>query len=240
MSETGTRTITPFDPETGEEHEVEIPNEHNRWVYQPNHPEARGNILWVDPYDDDRYITVSKTGGHTWVAELNGDDEDERMTASTIDTAVGHAKTLMMSRRVRAPTEESDEIERGQTVTRALYDGSIRFMPPYTKKAAEYQPLGSDEFDQTHDRCGSCVHFIEGGGCHLVQGDIDPEAYCEEFYADYGVFAHEHDDFVEVNAELVGPDWDFSERSIEEFVDDLEERLQQRRRELEAETEEGE
>lgn len=67
-------------------------------------------------------------------------------------------------------------------------DGSIRFTPPHGKEAAEYVadpgrgvPSGA--------RCGNCAHFIEGGGCHVVQGRIDPGAVCLEFFADVGVFA---------------------------------------------------
>lgn len=110
-------------------------------------------------------------------------------------------------------------------------DGSIRFVPPFSKEEAEYLRPTDPGFDETHDRCGDCVHFIPDEGCHFVQGKIKPAAYCEEYYADYGAFAHKHEGHVEVNAELVGREMHFDERDIRDFVDELEERLQQRNRE---------
>lgn len=119
----------------------------------------------------------------------------------------------------------------GGALEAAFDDGSIRFRPPFDKGEAGYVVPGRAGFDPRHDRCRDCVHYISGGGCHFVQGEIDPEAYCDEFYADYGVFAHEHADHVEVNAELTGPAWDFDSADIHDFVDEIEERLQQRQRE---------
>lgn len=66
-------------------------------------------------------------------------------------------------------------------------DGSIRFTPVNTKGEANYIPNPESIPDGT--RCGNCAHFIDGGGCHVVQGEIDPGAVCTEFYADVGIFA---------------------------------------------------
>ncbi|MEF8808925.1 hypothetical protein [Natronomonas sp.] len=107
----------------------------------------------------------------------------------------------------------------------AFDDGSIRFTPPHSKRQAAYRRPGGPDFDPDHERCDSCAHYIPGGGCHLVQGEIDPDAYCEEFYADYGAFGHEHDEFVEVNAEFVGDDFDWEPDDVEEFIDTLDEKL---------------
>lgn len=126
-------------------------------------------------------------------------------------------------------TEVSDRL-RGNTTIRTFEDGSIRFLPPFTKEEAAYFPTDDPAFDPTHDRCGSCVHYIPGMGCHFVQGEIDPEAYCEEFYADYAAFAHEHPGHAEINAELAAPNWAWSEETITDFVTDVRERLEQRRR----------
>lgn len=68
-------------------------------------------------------------------------------------------------------------------------DGSITFKPPFGKQEANYTTTpGEDGFPQ-NARCGSCAHFIPGGGCHVVQGFIQPTAVCGGFYADVGIFA---------------------------------------------------
>lgn len=136
------------------------------------------------------------------------------------------------------PTDVMAEA-RGNTTLAVFPDGSIRFAPPFTKDQAGYVTPDDPSFDATHDRCADCVHFIPGEGCHFVQGRIDGNAYCSEFYADFGAFAHDHGDHVEVNAELVGPEMAFDEADIADFVDEIEERLQQRRREREGSRVEG-
>lgn len=70
----------------------------------------------------------------------------------------------------------------------AFNDGSIRFMPPNTKEGANYLE-DPDESVPAGARCVNCAHYIEGGGCHVVQGRISPSAVCLRFYADIGVFA---------------------------------------------------
>lgn len=119
----------------------------------------------------------------------------------------------------------------GNTVREHFDDGSIRLEPPFTKEEADYRSVNDPDFDRDHDTCGTCVHYVPGRGCHFVQGEIRPEDYCTEFYADYGVFAHEHEGDVEVNAELVGHSWNYDDAAIADFVDEIEERLHQRQRE---------
>lgn len=135
----------------------------------------------------------------------------------------------------------SDHLDEGigNTVINTFDDGSIRFDPNFTKERADYREMDDSDFDRTHERCGSCVHYIPGGGCHFVQGSIDPGDYCEQFYADVGIFAHEHDGHVEINAELVGPNWDPDDADLRDFVDEIEERLEQRKRESEGSRVEG-
>lgn len=115
----------------------------------------------------------------------------------------------------------------GNTVLETYSDGSIRFKPPFSKGHAEYIEPDNKGFDSSHKRCHSCTHYIQGGGCHLVQGKIDPQGYCGEFYADYGVFGHRHSTDIEENFELVGDSFDWTMDNIEDFVLDIRERLQQ-------------
>lgn len=132
-----------------------------------------------------------------------------------------------------ASIEDSNEDIRMDTPldgrVRVFSDGSIRFKPPFSKSQADYREIGDRDFDGSHSRCGSCSHFIENeknrqiSGCHVVQGEINPEDYCEEFYSDVGVFGHKHDDFVEINLTLLGENFDeWSGMDVDEFADTVE------------------
>lgn len=74
------------------------------------------------------------------------------------------------------------------TLIEAFEDDSIRFVPQHTKEDAHYTTNIGPEIP-ADARCGNCAHFIPGGGCHVVQGEIDPSGVCLEFYADFGIFA---------------------------------------------------
>lgn len=102
-------------------------------------------------------------------------------------------------------------------------DGSIRFLPPYSKSSARYRLPHDGAFDDGHERCESCVHYVDGGGCHLVRGGIDASAYCERFYADYMVAGHEHENGnVEVNFEAFSDgEFDWEPDDLDDFADSL-------------------
>ena len=93
-------------------------------------------------------------------------------------------------------------------------DGSITVMPPFTKEEASYHDTVSSE---THKACINCAHYVSGGGCTLVQGEIKDWAHCDEFYADVGLFGNNVND-VELNLKLWGEKYDFSREEISEFV----------------------
>lgn len=184
------------------------------------------------------FATARSVAHEYWIIEKHAPREWNLVHAiATFDRGEGfdrHQERLVSQYRtneeaVRNLPRHLDEVV-GNTVQRHFADGSIRLEPPYTKDDAGYLTANSPDFDPGHDKCGSCVHYVPGRGCHFVQGEIDPEAYCVEFYADYGVFAHDHGDHVEVNAELVGQAWDYDDAAIADFVDEIEERLQQRSR----------
>lgn len=122
----------------------------------------------------------------------------------------------------------------GNTVLETFDDGSIRFWPPHTKEDAEYRRPRDDRFNESHKRCGSCAHYIPGRGCHFVQGEINPRAYCLEYYADYGVFAQRHRNRMDVNAELVGRRFDWNEVSVRDFMDEVRDSLDRLREGREA------
>lgn len=101
-------------------------------------------------------------------------------------------------------------------------DGSITMMPPFTKEEANY------DNHHPHDyHCEGCVHFVEGGGCTLVQGEIDPRAHCERFFADVGVFGDSHGGDI-LNLKLWGEEYGFDKQQIEVFANMIEEEMKRK------------
>jgi len=102
-------------------------------------------------------------------------------------------------------------------------DGSVTMMPPFTKDEADYMPGGSRE----EPNCKDCVHFLEGGGCSLVQGEIDRNAHCERFYADIGLFG-ENKRREGLNLRLWGEAYDFDQFDIDQFIRMAEEAMEEK------------
>jgi len=101
-------------------------------------------------------------------------------------------------------------------------DGSITMMPAFTKEEAMYEQHSS-----SRKNCKECVHYLEGGGCSIVQGNIEPDAHCDNFYADVGIFANNVED-VEINLKLWGERYNFSEGEVMELVNIVKESLTER------------
>ena len=90
----------------------------------------------------------------------------------------------------------------GDTSSAKISGDGTEFTPPYTKQEAGYHRAG--EGDELHLDCKNCAHYIEGGGCHMVHGEIDPEGYCDELYADFGVFGRKTNNSAIVNLVVWG------------------------------------
>jgi hypothetical protein len=101
-----------------------------------------------------------------------------------------------------------------------MSDGSVVMMPPFTKEEADYLEDGDGP------NCGDCVHYLEGGGCSLVQGEIDETAYCDRFYADVGLFGNSLLDIL--NLKLWGESYDFTQFDINQFVRQVEEAMEEK------------
>lgn len=102
------------------------------------------------------------------------------------------------------------------------------FIPPYEKDEVSYHYEG--EGDKPHLNCEDCVHYIEGGGCHMVQGEIDPEGYCEDLYADVGLFARVYDGEFEINLASWGEMFEdrFGRVSLENVGDRVKEAIRRK------------
>lgn len=116
--------------------------------------------------------------------------------------------------------DEARPIKPG-SVIEVFNDGSIRFLPEKSKSEAKYRDQSDGKFDESYDRCHNCVHYIEHGGCHLVDGEISPNHYCEEYFADIGVFSHKHENYIETNLAQLGDIKDWSISDVKEFMEDI-------------------
>ena len=83
---------------------------------------------------------------------------------------------------VNTPTDYDDNVDRGADVR----GERTEFTPMYEKDDVDYVRAGKK--DQDRPSCEDCVHFIEGGGCHMVRGEIEEDGICGDLYADIGVF----------------------------------------------------
>lgn len=125
------------------------------------------------------------------------------------------------------PREKGDGEEGldGNRLRKVSNDGYIEFLPPSSKEKAKYREKGESGFDGGHDRCESCAHYIEGGACHMVRGNIMPNDYCEEFFADVGFYGHEHQSFVELNLAKWGEKFSWDEDDADEFLEKIRQKL---------------
>lgn len=104
-----------------------------------------------------------------------------------------------------------------------------RVKKPFTHMSAKYRSPGDDEYNHRHERCKSCAHYDNNGSCFIVP-DIEPEGYCEEYYADVIIAGHKHGETVEENLILLGEQFNWDDRDIEEFTLDIAEMLERQHR----------
>lgn len=98
--------------------------------------------------------------------------------------------------------------------------------PEYTKEESGYKSPRSETFDPNHKRCMDCVHYNGQGECSVVEGGVEPEGYCEEFYADVLVAGHKHGNNIEENYIMFGGAFDWDIDHAKEFGMDIRESIQ--------------
>jgi hypothetical protein len=162
-----------------------------------NHYQALGkDFVKSDSYPDK--TAIFEREGHTAIDLSEAQPEIEskvkqNVTGSSTSTVTeqtsGEEVDVVGSREnERISDFENTEAtsEDGNELIEVYSNGAIEFMPQFTKEEADYHgPAqgGSPELD-----CKDCAHYIEGGGCHIVQGGVDPDGHCENYYADVGFF----------------------------------------------------
>lgn len=108
---------------------------------------------------------------------------------------------------VRSPIEGDAEVDGDR----------LEFTPPFTKEEASYLSPDDPELEADHERCDECAFYVEDGGCLLVRGEIDPEAYCENLYSNAAVTGHKHEDEVAEEVAIYGREFPWSEADVESF-----------------------
>jgi len=98
-------------------------------------------------------------------------------------------------------------------------------IPPYTKPEASYHP--PEEGPKPHLDCKDCVHYVQGGGCKMVRGEVDPDGYCEDLFADFGLFGTMDNTEFKVNLAVWGEMFEdrFQNVSITEMADEIKETI---------------
>lgn len=96
---------------------------------------------------------------------------------------------------------------------------------PFSHEEAGYREEGDEEFRRRHKKCRDCAHYDDEGHCHIVP-DIDPDGYCEEFYADVGVFGVRDGSVTRTNLYLIGHGFDWVKASLREFLNKIRDRLE--------------
>lgn len=109
-----------------------------------------------------------------------------------------------------------------------IVDGKTVFVPPYEKDEVEYH--GPGEGENSHLDCKDCVHYIKGGGCHMVQGEVDRDGYCEDLFADMGLFARLYEGQFQINLALWGEMFEdrFGRVSFQAIADRVKEAIQRK------------
>lgn len=125
--------------------------------------------------------------------------------------------------RTRQVPPEETEFEEDE---REAASNQVKFTPPFSKEDADYHPPA--EGPEPHLDCKDCAHYIEGNGCHVVQGYIHEDGYCEDLYADFGIFGKVEGNSIIVNLAQWGDRYrDRMEmENIREGISEIKETLQ--------------
>jgi len=116
----------------------------------------------------------------------------------------------------------------GNVKVEAHDDGSITFKPEFTKEQANYVGAWDNNKDKDHSPCKDCAHFIEGGGCHLVQGDIEPNGYCTELFSDISISGHKHPNGVEIPITIWGDGFNWTRQDMQRFAQSVKNKIERK------------
>jgi hypothetical protein len=122
---------------------------------------------------------------------------------------------------------DKDPAEMDKGEVQAHGRGAITFVPEFTKQQAGYKgPLQAE--GDSHSRCGDCAHYIEGGGCHLVQGGVNENGYCTELFSDISISGHKHPDGVEIPITIWGDGFNWTRQDMQRFAQSVKNKIEQK------------
>lgn len=144
----------------------------------------------------------------------NDDDDDERRRREE--------ENRRRRRSGSGSGRMGDENFKEMTAMSVNSDGSVVMMPPFTKEEASYE-----DRERSSRKCENCVHYLVGGGCAMVQGEIDPQAHCDNFYADVGLFGSNKGEDT-LNLKLWGEEYDFTQFDINRLINQVQDALEEK------------
>lgn len=117
----------------------------------------------------------------------------------------------------------------------------VEFTPPFDKADSDYNgPGDGPRVDEPGFRCKNCVHFMNNDApdepkaskthaCHVVQGPIDKNGYCDRYFSDIGVFARKvNKGRALINFVMWGEDFSWDKYTIDDFFDKVREKVMDR------------
>jgi uncharacterized membrane protein (UPF0127 family) len=164
---------------------------------------------------------------HTDEGGNEGDESDSKQ--KLLSAAVSALESNMTGG--QAPDSEWYFIERQDNgihgtfaKDRTIVESPHQDLPPFSKEQAEYLTPEDPDFDVSHSRCEDCVFYAEGGQCAVVDGNVDPEHYCEQLYSEVLFTGHEHgDEGVIEELVIIGPDVSWREEAVEDYLSGIRE-----------------
>jgi len=140
--------------------------------------------------------------GRDYVDEDFQSDDTEKLEDRTIGTSNVEPQRV---------NDTVDEVVRPQGKQ------GTTLIPPFDK-----DEVGYVEGNNTHGSwkaCEDCVHYVSGGGCKMVKGDIEPDAHCDDLYADLQINGRTEEDGFKTN--LIAKGDNFKQRMMKTSVQNI-------------------
>lgn len=126
--------------------------------------------------------SVGGASNNNYTGTNTGTEEPEPLEDRTIGTSNVEPERV---------NDTVDEVVRPQG------NDEVTLIPPFEK-----DEVGYVEGENTHGswkKCEDCVHYVSGGGCKMVKGDIESDAHCDDLFADLQINGRTEEDGFKTN-----------------------------------------